>query len=624
MQKGIAVVHYDCKGIKVLPECSPGGSYGFARIPYATEERIIEENDDLSATIPIAAASIGAEISRGLKLRLKYAFVGRKGGRVENEVARDSLKGTCEGATHFVRAALVGAFQFGTATEGKVGANAKVLGAGTEGESKSARQMNREAGNVDACKAGGDDGAPPKDCEHLVQLQLGPVVGATQGGDDPVDGEQAAAKAAAASNPCSDGFVLAANGQCKKKSSAGAHLCKPDDVSDCAAQCEKGSAESCHNAGRGQYKKDLHPTFDAARTAALKFYEKGCTAKFWPSCGAQASLVAFGKDADRAQAKELFKRGCDGGDSSSCLALASDADSGTLAEDRSKFQAQPVAGFKLTEKACNLGSGYACAMLGRRYIEGKGVMANAGEGQKALQKGCESGTTSACVEWARYLATGDAGVKKDPKKALQLFDTACSKNNYASACIGAAELSLKGDGAKKGAGEAKKYLEHACSNLNSGRACVSLGELVMKGELGEKDPAQALKLYEKACPSGKAFPTDGCYGAAVLYEKGDKGISKKPELAAELYARACMPFDAEKTGNPEKACKKALASLDAIQSESDRRRVASVGCFPYKDKKACELVKKLGSKPGAGKAPPPPPGGKSPGPPPPPPAGLKK
>lgn len=115
MQKGIAVVHYDCKGIKVLPECSPGGSYGFARIPYATEERIIEENDDLSATIPIAAASIGAEISRGLKLRLKYAFVGRKGGRVENEVARDSLKGTCEGATHFVRAALVGAFQFGTA-----------------------------------------------------------------------------------------------------------------------------------------------------------------------------------------------------------------------------------------------------------------------------------------------------------------------------------------------------------------------------------------------------------------------------------------------------------------------------------------------------------------------------
>jgi TPR repeat protein len=614
MQGGIAVVHYDCDGIRVMPECTVPGAYRYARIPAAQEERIIEENSDVSATIPLSAVSIGADLSRGLKLKLKYALVGRKGAQ-KPEIIRNELPATCEEATHFVRAALVGAFELGTATEGSVGASAKVLGAGAEGSSKSARETTRSAGQLSACKSGDGDTQAPQNCENLVQLQLGPVVKIASRTDDdaPEEGEQAAQKTNEVENPCSVGFVLGADGACKKKSGAGAFLCDSKNVDECVSQCEKGSAQSCHNAGRAQYKKGVHANMEDARTAAVKFYEKGCSGKYLASCSALASSLSFGKGADKPRARSLFEQACSGGDAMACMSLASAAENGSLVEDRKNFTAQPTVAFQYTDKACSLGNSFACASLARRYIEGKGVMPSADKGLQQLQKQCGLGNSFTCIEWANYLMAGKSGIAANPEKALELYSSTCEKKNSAIACTSAGNLlRAGGKGVKKDKARATKYLEHACTNLNSSKACTVLGAMYESGEAGDKDAAKALSLYERACPPDKNFPNDGCYGAANLYEHGGKGVTKRTERVASTYTRACGSFDPEATGIPEKACRKAAAVLGTV-NPNDSRRVLSTLCYSFKDKVSCDRLKKLprptglGGPPGPPRPPPPPP-----------------
>jgi hypothetical protein len=120
---------------------------------------------------------------------------------------------------------------------------------------------------------------------------------------------------------------------------------------------------------------------------------------------------------------------------------------------------------------------------------------------------------------------------------------------------------------------------------------------------------------------------------AALHEKGGAGITKDTKLAATEYALGCTSFDPQKTGTPEKSCRKAAALLRTQKRNDELRRVLSSLCGGFRDKKACGEAKKLGPSgppkkgpppppPGAKGSPPPPPGKGPPPPPPPPP--MKK
>ncbi|MEZ4223625.1 MAG: tetratricopeptide repeat protein [Polyangiaceae bacterium] len=636
MKAGIAIVHYGCDGIKVLNDCKAEGEYAYASIPPASEERIIEENSDLAATIPLSAAEISAEMSQGLRLKLKYALVGRKGAPLP-ELERARLKGSCDGATHFVRAALLGAFEFGTATEGSVKGGAKVLGAGAEGSSRSARKMNRSAGALSACKAGSDE-APPKDCENLVQLQLAPVVakaGNDEGGDE---GEEHAGNGQETANPCSTGYVLDKKGVCIRKSAADAYQCKDSDTAECEAQCEKGSAQSCYNAAVGQYRKVMvrDPQTKTARIdpekrkeaekAATAFYRKGCDGGHLASCNMLASALTRGEDADRTAARELYSKACTGGYAGACLALASAAERPMLSDDPKAFKPSPTSAFRYTERACKLGNSYGCSQLAKRYIEGSGTLASPEKGIATLKQQCALGRTNMCVELATHLASDSKAVKKDPAEALKLFKAACERN-YSSACVEAGKLMRTGAAGPKDAEGAGKFLDHACNNLRSNAACVELGRMAHSGELGKKDDARALELFEKACPATPSYPSDGCYDAAELYKKGVGG-KKSPEDLAKLYERRCRIMVgpgqvADKS--IENSCRQASALFKQLK---DARRQLSMDrelCRRHSDKAACARVDKEEKAMRAKVPPPKPPGGGAPkGPPPPPPKGPPK
>ena len=462
---------------------------------------------------------------RGLKLQLKYALVGRKGSPLP-EVLKSDLSGSCDGATHFVRAALLGAFELGTSTEGAASGSAKVLGAGAETSSRSARSMNRKAGRLNACVSTSESTSPPQHCENLVQLQLAPVVAkaSLESGDDSSEGTD---RAEAAETPCSDGYVLTAKG-CRRKSGATAYLCKSKNRAECEAQCDKGSAESCHNAARAQYRKGVHSDYKLARKAARAWFDKGCQGGYVPSCSSLAGLLRIGVNGDKKRARKLYQKACRSGYANACMALARAAESPSLAEDRTKFRPSPTSAYRYTEKACKLGSAFACSKLARRQIEGLGTLANVKQGLATLEKQCTSGNSFTCNEWADYLLTGKSGAQRDPAKALELYRQSCEKRNWGKACVSAGTLLARGNkGVKKDVAEARRYMEHACNNLRSYDGCVQLGRMHRDGKIGTRDPKTALSLFEKACPPNASFPRQGCYDAARLYESGAEGVKKQ-------------------------------------------------------------------------------------------------
>ena len=177
MKKGVVVVKYDCDGFKVLRDCDLQGTYEFAGFSQAKTIAKIDDQDQLEANLPIGAAKMSGEIKRGSTIDLVYIAVGQQSTTV-HDVPATRLAGKCEGATHTVRSANVGAFAVTTGTKGQVNAAVEVLSRGASGSSTSAKSLERENGELAACDGASDSSPEPTaKCKALVQLLLSPIGG---------------------------------------------------------------------------------------------------------------------------------------------------------------------------------------------------------------------------------------------------------------------------------------------------------------------------------------------------------------------------------------------------------------------------------------------------------------
>ena len=114
----------------------------------------------LQRAVPFRSLIPKSDSIRGLKLRLGYAIIGRTAlvedpGAIVRAQLVERTPGACQGATHYVRAALLGAFEL--AVEGP-------------------QQRVERGGDLAACPANAVD-TPPQGCSAAVQALLGPVIG---------------------------------------------------------------------------------------------------------------------------------------------------------------------------------------------------------------------------------------------------------------------------------------------------------------------------------------------------------------------------------------------------------------------------------------------------------------
>ena len=487
MKENVAIVSYSCKtGFKLLKDCKVDGKYGF--LGMSRKEQVLKLNnaDEVKANLPLGgigiAGNISAEMARGSTLDVAFIMVG-KIKTTWVKVQADELKGECDGATHFVRGAMIGAFTMQTATKGEVKTAAQMFGASASGASSSAKDIGNKDGDMaDCAKSSPDDKKAPGQCQAFIRLELKGIVpkaAAAAGAappPPPPEVKPAGNDVVAVEAACPKGLVMA-EGKCTEPKSAKAYLCTPTNSNECVEQCGKGNAPSCGTAG----------------TLAIS--------------------GSGGATRDEKKARELLTKGCEGSDTKSCTNLGV-----LLAQGRGGAK-DTAAAAKNFEKGCGDADALACGMLGAQYKSGDGVTKDDAKALALLQKGCEGGNDAACGTVGKMLLDG-TGAPKDVPKAVDFLKRACD-GTQAQACVDLGGLSEIGKDAPKNPILAKILYQRGCFRGNM-TACFNQGRMEL-GFGGQKDAAK--RAFQMGC---MRQDKPSCAAMKVLYG-GTQPVFPGPE-----------------------------------------------------------------------------------------------
>jgi hypothetical protein len=409
MKEGVAVLAYDCKSVKLVPACSLAGSYGYIGTTRREKKIEMATSDEIAANLPVGGltwlSDVGGKMDRGTALLAQLVMVGKRSS-AKKVAAQGDLTGGCEGATHFVRAATVGAFVVAAGSQAELAASLKVVGKGANAGSKSSTKIEAHDGDLEACTKSTPDGkAPPDQCGAVVRIELEPIGAAPAGPPE------------LAVATCAPGFAMA-DGVCVRLDQP--HQCKPGDGKDCAAQCEAGNAASCatlavmHREGTGVAK-------DPAKAASLG--QRACDKDVTTGCRVAAAAKV---GSDRGTAITLLDKACQAGDGAACVEL------GVAKLGDKKLAGDAQYAFR---RACYGGGEFeGCAWLGTLHAEGKGGMSvNPKLAASFFEKGCKEGSMRACDGLGDLLKTGGKGVPKDAAHAKELHAKACT-GGYETAC----------------------------------------------------------------------------------------------------------------------------------------------------------------------------------------------
>ncbi|MFO0566271.1 MAG: tetratricopeptide repeat protein [Polyangiaceae bacterium] len=520
MKQGVAVVAYDCKGLRILDGCKLEGSYGFAGVTPKEDLIQISSRDELWANLPLSVGKLEGSLEGSSSIDLAVVLVGKRA-TLRGEGARAELSGKCEGATHYVKAAHVGAFAMARGEKGKVRAAAELFTVGGGGASESAKRVENRDGNVQSCKGAKPSAdAPPDQCGATVRLLLEPLV------------EKRNTQAAAApppppapvENPCPAGYALVAGKCAPETGTSGAHLCKSGDAKDCKTQCDAGSIESCVRLA----------AVTPSATDANALLTRGCDAGL---AGACADLGDRKLRTDQAAGLALLEKSCALGEAWVCWNTGL-----WFLEGRAVPQDENKAAY-LVQRGCALGYAPACASHGDLLIAGRGVKQDVARGLSTYQKLCDNGQAYYCHQLGSIYATdrkaladmrlpAPASVTRDVARGVTVWEQGCALGSLWS-CALAGQHYLAGDGVKKDPTRAQQLFERGCGDASRNwDSCRLLGEMYEAGNGIAKDGAKAVDYFEKSCPHA------GCERAAELLLAG-KAVPKDQDRAMRLFEQQC-------------------------------------------------------------------------------------
>jgi hypothetical protein len=170
----VFVRYHDCK-LEVVERCADGsapgrlGAYGTPTFTSGTLQSFdIRNQNELFAKLPLGAASLSGHVAAGESLRLTYFVSGvaqnTRDALYESDLAPNA---GCKGATHFVWAYSLGAFELSTSETASVGGGATVAGAGAGGRRSSTKASLGTGGKLAACESQDQRG-----CRVPIRLAL--------------------------------------------------------------------------------------------------------------------------------------------------------------------------------------------------------------------------------------------------------------------------------------------------------------------------------------------------------------------------------------------------------------------------------------------------------------------
>ena len=172
MKDHVAVLAHEGASVRLLEDCKPSGpAYESARQPVKEDVVRLETFAEVKRTLVFMSAQgrVEAEMSKGAVVELAVAVAGTAKATRET-IRRTELTGDCQGATHFVKNASVGAFALTTGTRDKRRVAAEIFTATISTTNTSTAKVEARDGSLEDCRAGKASG-----CRALVQLSLAPV-----------------------------------------------------------------------------------------------------------------------------------------------------------------------------------------------------------------------------------------------------------------------------------------------------------------------------------------------------------------------------------------------------------------------------------------------------------------
>lgn len=163
---GALVVAYDGPRLRLLENCHVTGRYVPKRVTEESGHVRLRSAEDAAvgvALIPGLEQQVSARVERGSSVDFKYTVLGKT--VHERLTARTSeLSGNCRGATHFIRAVFVGAFERADGETAGISANTTVLGVDGTVRTKGSRSIGTTGGDPVAC-------AHPADAESTENVR---------------------------------------------------------------------------------------------------------------------------------------------------------------------------------------------------------------------------------------------------------------------------------------------------------------------------------------------------------------------------------------------------------------------------------------------------------------------
>ena len=195
----------------------------------------------------------------------------------------------------------------------------------------------------------------------------------------------------------------------------------------------------------------------------------------------------------------------------------------------------------------------SCANLGEVYELGYVRPRDLKKALKLFEAACSRGSGFGCVKLGIFLRDG-IEVKADKKRAEAVFRTACEDESGAGCYELAALLRTEKRGdATEVAKMERTAFEQATRAAMFGSGQTLLGTLTLAGAGTPKDPAKALEYFASGCENNDL---PGCMKAGAILTKG---------TAAEA-ARAASYFDKVCSVGHKPACEQAAAARERSSS----------------------------------------------------------
>lgn len=543
MASGVAVVAYDCHRLRLLNGCAVEGDYAFVGVTVKEETIQLTNADEVQANLPLSGVKLSAGMDAKSSLDLALVMVGKRSTTLR-EANRSRLQGSCEGATHFVRAATVGAFAMARGSSGNVRAAVDLFGAGAGAASEETRNNRTVDGDRDACKkAAPGDAAPPAGCGAALRLELIPIAQGEAAATPPKPKDTKPE----VRESCPEGMVKL-GAKCTV-ATAQDKLCAQGNRPACQALCDKGSARGCFEHARDiAFSSWRDPAKKKANLeTSLTFMSKACELGSHEACYERAWMywneVGYASLHDPKRALQLAEASCAQGGGRSCGLIATAHD--PKSTHRKKVTPDAARWERYASRACDLGEDAWCSMLAKRWVSEPETRT---KGLALFRRACTGTQVSSCRAWAEVVDP-----EREEAGAIEAYVMACLAG-WSPGCQRAGKHLGRGElrDPARGAAMAKR----GCFELSDPASCKVIVDWPDYRELEPDDQARAARY---GCANDwQGFYAELCADAVYHTKKRSRHLDLK--ACDEGDAPACARLADEQArlackGGISRACR---------------------------------------------------------------------